>query len=643
MATLFVDLENGNNANNGQSFANRKKTVKSAADVASAGDTIRVMGHPAVSLGDGTWTDKSKVLTLATPRTKNIALCNLNSFVAADPNISLYYYTTQRKAGTHYLNLWAQSGFTTGKACHHDLGQSTDFSQYQQIAFAVYALNADLNPADYSFKLCSDANGDVPIQTIDWPFIENANGRFYWVVIDTGAPLPSNVRSIAIHLNVDKGSFTVYIDNIMACKAPSEADALTPDCVIGKSGLDANGLWETWHPIHGIDEGTVYLGAEASANFDDLKGYSGPTGTFETFMCKSAVMTPATGSSSPTDAYDAVRPAKGGNAQNRLIIEGGWDRTDMSTKIGLTWVNFRNNVGSFPVMNSFQYGHLKDMGFFRGDGQLDSYAGGGLYENCHFTGAYTGFSGYGKDCEFLKCNFNNNTSDGVSITGHHAVFRKCKFNNNGDDGVNPQSALRQRYYDCEFRNLGGDAITDYWAGGMEIYLDNCLFQDIGGLFTRTTDPSYIQRWKAISVNHNRIPGAVVIGTRGGQIETQSSITHSGEGVAWKFSPLNTSNCGVNTPLSHGIVRVAVAAGSEVTISAWFRRSNTGLTGKLVLRTDQIPGLIADQMAIMSAAQDVWEQLTLAFTPTEKGVIEVEALCYGGTTYSMYVDDIEVSQ
>jgi len=275
--------------------------------------------------------------------------------------------------------------------------------------------------------------------------------------------------------------------------------------------------------------------------------------------------------------------------------------------------------------------------------QLDSDAGGGLYENCHFVGAYTGFDGFGVDIEFLMCNFNNNGSDGCGITGDRVVWRKCKFNNNGDDGLYPQYGINQRYYDCEFKNLGGDGIADYWAGGLEIYLDNCVFDVDGDIFTRTTGSTYTQRWKVISVNHDKVQGAVMIGTRGGQIETQSIITQSGEGVAWKFSPLNTTNCGEFTPLSHHIARVAVAANSLVTVSAWFRRSDVSLTGKLLIRGHQIPGLTQDKEASITAVADTWEKLTVTFTPTEKGVIEVEALCYGGSTYSMYVDEIKVSQ
>jgi len=58
MAILYVDYENGNDSNDGTSFANRKKTIDSASSVASAGDTIRLAKSPdPTSLGNGTVPD----------------------------------------------------------------------------------------------------------------------------------------------------------------------------------------------------------------------------------------------------------------------------------------------------------------------------------------------------------------------------------------------------------------------------------------------------------------------------------------------------------------------------------------------------------------------------------------------------------
>jgi DNA-binding response OmpR family regulator len=92
-----------------------------------------------------------------------------------------------------------------------------------------------------------------------------------------------------------------------------------------------------------------------------------------------------------------------------------------------------------------------------------------------------------------------------------------------------------------------------------------------------------------------------------------------------------------------IAKVAVAANSLVTIKAWMRRTNSGLTTGLRIKGGQIGGVTNDITSYMTAAADTWEQVTLTFTPTEIGVVEILAECYGGSTYTAYVDDLTISQ
>ena len=63
MATFYLDFENGNDANDGTTFANRWKSITSGATAArtAPGDTIRIMGSPApTSLGQNcVWTSQA--------------------------------------------------------------------------------------------------------------------------------------------------------------------------------------------------------------------------------------------------------------------------------------------------------------------------------------------------------------------------------------------------------------------------------------------------------------------------------------------------------------------------------------------------------------------------------------------------------
>ena len=69
----------------------------------------------------------------------------------------------------------------------------------------------------------------------------------------------------------------------------------------------------------------------------------------------------------------------------------------------------------------------------------------------------------------------------------------------------------------------------------------------------------------------------------------------------------------------------------------------GITGSLVCRGGQIAGVSSDVTASMTVGADTWEQVQIQFTPSAAGVVEIEAWAYGGTTYSVYVDDLSVSQ
>ena len=131
-------------------------------------------------------------------------------------------------------------------------------------------------------------------------------------------------------------------------------------------------------------------------------------------------------------------------------------------------------------------------------------------------------------------------------------------------------------------------------------------------------------------------------TPAGAIYSETSVRHTASGYAWKLSPANT-NLSASTPLWFKVAEIAVNANSQVTVSAWMRRTNTGVTGRLICRGGQIAGVDNDVYQDMDAAADTWQQRTIQFTPTAAGVVEIEAWAYGGTAYSVYVDDLSVSQ
>ena len=127
---------------------------------------------------------------------------------------------------------------------------------------------------------------------------------------------------------------------------------------------------------------------------------------------------------------------------------------------------------------------------------------------------------------------------------------------------------------------------------------------------------------------------------GGRIDSEATVRHTASGISWKLSPSSVTRNAMR-PLALPVGRFLVTADVETTITLWMRRTNTGLTARLLLRGGQVAGVTNDVSTDMTAAADTWEQVSITFTPTATEVVEVEAQCWGGTTYSLYVDDVAI--
>jgi len=144
-----------------------------------------------------------------------------------------------------------------------------------------------------------------------------------------------------------------------------------------------------------------------------------------------------------------------------------------------------------------------------------------------------------------------------------------------------------------------------------------------------------------SQNHDNTAGNHKIFTDGGLISSAVDQRHTASGISWKLQPTST-NRSSTYPLVLPLAKVAVAANSLVTVKAWMRRDNSGLTLRLVCKGGQIAGVASDVTASVTTT-NAWEEETITFTPTETGVVEITAEAWGGTTLSGWVDDLTISQ
>ena len=800
MTIRYVDLEAGNDVNDGLSFANRKKTITSASTGASAGDVVRVMGSLApTSLGqNGTWISQKLQATVAIASSTNatpiVVTTSANHGYANGDTVYITGHTTNTNAngmweianktdttfeligstgngvggasGTVRLrnnsrvmltsavtqniaswkNLgegrvaWTQSanvtaslstsafkcadvsdsfviaaGFTTGLAAYFATGL-LDLSTKQQVSFWIKQTTGTVAIAgDVSLRLCSDTVGAVSVQTLAIPALGALNA---WVpiTINIGGALPAVVNSIALYVDTDRGAQTFLISNVVACKA---ATSLT-------SWIGKNAAGETWWPIQSINGTRVVIdqSPDAVPTSTFWRGYYGASETVTTWKREAiANAEPAAATSTVVDSV-----AASGSLGSLIAIEGGWDRTGMSTQTLETWIDGRNGKGSGLQLSSKSYITLNKFSPQR------------FYIGIELVGACVG-------CEFddLTCNANvlygltlstsstdvligdmiscdggnyglsqtNNVritltsllahSHGVSpvIAGsgaHSGTFATITAGNNGTgsgvqtipfgayetivandnagvgiyvpERVTISSATANRNsthgmslvgVDSKIRNLAAaDNTTSgvFTSGHSDRNLvENYTSSGNGASITVSGSGANVIKGASIAEAAVANVTAAVHGSvllhaygdsandhrgyyDGGRIDSEATVRHTASGISWKLSPSSVTRNAMR-PLALPVGRFLVTADVETTITLWMRRTNTGLTARLLLRGGQVAGVTNDVSTDMTAAADTWEQVSITFTPTATEVVEVEAQCWGGTTYSLYVDDVAI--
>jgi hypothetical protein len=187
-----------------------------------------------------------------------------------------------------------------------------------------------------------------------------------------------------------------------------------------------------------------------------------------------------------------------------------------------------------------------------------------------------------------------------------------------------------------------------WGGlGYFNYLNRCTLGSSGGKMA-PVGAGWYKDSGLFSMSEGGVQHADTYYMYGGTISKQNTVRHTASGYAWKFSPTALYFNSI-VPMMLKVGTRAITGGVTTTFGIWMRRDNTGLSARLVVRGGSIAGVDADvQSALMSEAIDTWggngsgAPLTVAVTPTETGVVDVYVECWGGTSYSLYVDDFSVA-
>jgi hypothetical protein len=635
----------------------------------------------------------------ASPLVQNIALCGGRGEKpawTASANVTTAQATTNYKEGGAATQIAIAAGFTTGKAAYYTLPATLDLSAYQQVTFWVRLNSGTVGAAGQAYvALCTDTTGDTVVHQCDIPALGALN---VWVpvTVNLGTNLNAAIQSVALYVVTDIAAQTFILDNIVACKAASSADSVTLNSLISKS--DGTGD-EAWYAIQSINSDVIMLANNNlySSQAINLRGYNGITETVTSYKRE----TVKTGASASTSTSVSVINDSG-TSGNLITYSGGWNRTDMSTQTGRTWLDGQNGNGRGLLVTSSQsFVTVDRLDFCRYTAGLTLSLSN--YNNCSFPSIYltanTGGIAFTSVSISTATTFgsvwaNNNGNDsGIEFGGIGCSFTDIKLaSNNSGNGLH---LFRSRFVnvgsviagnngalssnsDLTFDNsmncavgtatlangitssgaiqgtasfncfVNGGSSTGHSSGVFlsssinpaEIYLNNFTINET--LEVSTTLGSY-----GGFVYINRLDdtdnNSWVFQPGMGTVNQQTAVVDSPASTAWRMRPTDADYANAESPILLKLGTVVCAASSAVTVTARMQRSNTGLTMRLICPGGQITGVSNDVFTDMTAAINTWETVSITFTPTKAGAVDIYAHAFGGTTFSGYVCNLTATQ
>lgn len=644
--------------------------------------------------GTGATTGNVRRITNAVVRLNSSVTQNIASFGnrgsgrtawVQSANVTVALDITDTKEGDVSDSIAIAAAFTTGKAAYKTIS-TLDLSGYQQISFYIkQTAGTTIVAGDISLRLCSDTIGNVTVNTINIPGI-GANLRFLPITVDLNTNLGNSIQSVALYVDTDRGAQTFLISNIIACKARSSNDSLNLQSLIGKNTV-SEPWWATIQSINGtrvvLDQGTnvtpLVAAVSTGASFRGYSGVSETTNLYKRETIKTTIATISTAT---------VQTLNEGGASNSSImnVRFGYDRTNMSSITGQTFLDGLNGFG-YGIVSSRSFANITNLGVVRytwglyfltsnnssasniwavGNSTYGIYwltvnrfsalnlvisfnADLGLFMNsiCQkiiITNAMllsNGSSGFQNSISSNNTITNsvadNNNAGFVIDGGFNNLFDNCISTNHTSVGISYAGVTSNNTsLGCTTSN-NAQTVTGTTQGIN--YIKNCILNEIIPVVNFATQSN----GKVIFINNNSTTNNYIHYTEGGTIFNSVAVRYSNSGFAWALAPTSSTARDANFPLDLPIAKVAVNANSAVTVRAWMRRSNTALTTGLRIKGGQISGVPTDITSYMTADADIWQQVVLSFTPTEIGVVEILAECYGGSTFTGYVDDISITQ
>lgn len=501
-----------------------------------------------------------------------------------------------------------------------------DLSAYTQISFWAKS-NTTIAAGLFNLDLCSDKTGQVTVNSVAIPAMV-ASAPWAPFCIDTSSALGSSIQSIAITKVSGTGTPSIWMDHIIACKAPASADSLSLASVITKNSDASGGGSEGYYCIKSIEgEGRVVVIDQVPASTVDVSyGYWGDTTNCPTYKreCFFETVPTAVGN-------NVLTLNEAGTTLARNKMEGGWGLD--GTRSGCTLYDGRTGWGrnAFTV-NYWDISRINLLRYetglqFGGGGNFNSFTECNSVNHCAATSLnlYNGAT--------VQVNNANNGGNGIAYNRCSNINATVlKINNNSSSGIAIYEAFGNTLNLGEVYNtpigitidsntndvINNCTTTSCTTVGLQVLkgqprLYNCNF-DSSSIAANLGFQIYSQKDGGVANKH-------VLRCDGGEVTRQDATSLTG--TSWDFGIRSTRI--QQYPLRLPVLRMAVTApNKQITIQASMMKNHaTNIGGQILVKGYQIGGVTTDQSAVL-ADNTNWQTLTLNFTPTEIGCFELES-------------------
>lgn len=615
----------------GSFWADAWKTITSGATAArvSPGDTIRVSKSPdPVSIGNATWTDKSKTVTLATAQTQLIDNCETAWTVTNGGTVTRESAASDGKEGSYCMRITVPASPVANTKYASFTLPALDLSSFQKITFWLKA-SAVVLANQWKICLCSDTTGDTIVDVIDIPAIPSASVWIPFTLARTGGGnLASSIQSIAVYTGsaLPNASSYLKLDNINAC-----TDAgLNLQSLISKNGNAICGD-EPWWVIQSINGTTVLLDLLNASKPTEGRGYSGTTETVATYMRETVKPSslPATSSAYINNVQGQGMPTGG-----FVYYKFGWD-TANTEQNGETFFDGLNGNGYclyiqkvYVDIDRFScvrcYTGLYNMSAIWGAATIGNIAGctSGIQTGNTSKNTFTGYT-------IVQCQVAINLS--TSYDNKFFINNANSCNNSFAFGVSQNNV----FYNITLKN---NAQNGTLTGGTNWFYNPtvALGETIAQTFSLYSDG------ELRIVNRNGVAGANSILAYNAYFTRITSIAHDTDPGAWEWE-INNS---LRSPLFQSRIKLAEAAvdaNKLVTVTCWMKNKYLTGVGKLMTPDNILIGVTYASTQKSRLDYD-WENVTLQFTPTTAGVAEIYLEGYfDGGSLGIYVGSISIQQ